>query len=98
MKRPGTIAWRDTARMPALWGLDVRVLVILLLPLMLPFWRSEALILCGVFAVFFIVAALRFGLSPDDAVRRLRTLLAGRRRALLPVHRPVIFIWPGGRP
>ena len=98
MKRPGTIAWRDTARMPALWGLDARVLVILLLPLMLPFWRREALILCGVVAVVFIVAALRFGLSPDDAVRRLRTLLAGRRRALLPVHRPVIFIWPGRRP
>ena len=95
MKLPGTITWRDTARMPSLWGLDVRILVILLLPLMLPLWRFEALIVCGATGLFFIFAALRYGLTPEEALRRLRALVAGRPRALLPLHRPVMVIWRG---
>ncbi len=93
MTRP--IAWRDTARIPKLFGLDARILVILVLPVLSPVGKLPLLLACSVVGVGLGVAGLWFDLTPDAAIRRLRARFAGRCTAVLPEHRPVKTLWTG---
>ena len=71
-------AWRDTARIPRLFGLDARILLLLLLPVIVPVAKLPLLLVCSVIGTGFVIAEQWFGLTPDAALRRLRFRLAGR--------------------
>ena len=87
--------WRDTARMPRLFGMDVRILALLLVPLLAPVLKLELFIACGLLGGGFAGAELWLGLAPDAALRRLRAALAGRRHAVLPCHWRRKTLWTG---
>lgn len=86
---PHRIAWRDTAAMPRLFGLDVRLLLIAVLPLVSPVAKESLFIGCSAIVLLFTAIDLRFGLGVEDALRWLRARAAGRRRAVSPRRRPV---------
>ena len=90
MERDGRLVWRDTARMPALWGFDVRLLLVSIVPVVSPVAKAELAVVCfGGVAVWVAIEAWT-GLGVEEGWRWLRARAAGRRRAVSGRLRPVL--------
>ena len=78
---PGSspVAWRDSMRPVRAWVFDARLLILALPWLFLPTWWTTALVAAAMLACR---AAEARGYRLAAAVRALRALSAGRRRAL----------------
>ena len=78
---PGSspVAWRDSMRPVRAWVFDARLLILALPWLLLPNWWTTALVAA---AMLTCRAAEARGYRLRAAVRALRSLSAGRRRAL----------------
>ena len=73
------VAWRDSMRPVRAWLFDARLLILALPWLFLPTWWTTALVAAAMLACR---AAEARGYRLTAAVRALRSLSAGRRRAL----------------
>lgn len=73
------VAWRDSMRPVRVYGLDARLLMLVVVWLFLPEWWTTALLLCAVAA--FRIAEVR-GYRFGAALRAVRAWSAGRRHAL----------------
>ncbi len=78
---PGSfpVAWRDSMRPVRAWVFDARLLILALPWLFLPTWWTTAIVVAAMLACR---AAEARGYRLAAAVRALRALSAGRRRAL----------------
>ena len=78
---PGSspVAWRDSMRPVRAWVFDARLLILALPWLFLPTWWTTALVVAAMLACR---AAEARGYRFWAAVRALRAVSAGRRRAL----------------
>ena len=74
-----SVAWRDSMRPVRAWVFDARLLILALPWLFLPTWWTTALVLAAMLACR---AAEARGYRMAAAVRALRAVSAGRRRAL----------------
>ena len=73
------VAWRDSMRPVRFYGFDARLLILAVPWLFLPTWWTTALVVAAMLACRTAEAR---GYRFRAAVRALRTLSAGRRRAL----------------
>ena len=73
------VAWRDSMRPVRAWAFDARLLILALPWLFLPTWWTTALVVA---AMLICRAAEARGYRFWAAVRALRAVSAGRRRAL----------------
>ena len=82
---PGSspVAWRDSMRPVRAWVFDARLLILALPWLFLPTWWTTAVVVAAMLACR---AAETRGYRLAAAVRALRALSAGRRRALHAAH------------
>jgi hypothetical protein len=70
--------WRNSYIKPRFAGLDGRVVVILAATLLhVRVWTLEA---TGVIAISLAMIELWFGITPEVALRKLRSMIAGSRR------------------
>ncbi len=79
MARGSPVAWRDSMRPVRAWVFDARLLILALPWLFLPNWWTTAIVAAAMLACR---AAEARGYRLAAAVRALRALSAGRRRAL----------------
>ena len=76
---PGEVAWRDSMRPVRFYVFDARLLILLVPWLFLPAWWTTGAVIAAMLACR---AAEARGYRFRAAVRALRRLSAGRRRAL----------------